>query len=106
MACYNHQLVYKMREIVATFKEKYTQLHNVISIECEVFVRCYGAKCMIALRDEKRQRNVLENIVRVTCQKEIEILTAFLDTVERTISLLQDGFENDLPSSETPIVID
>ena len=106
MPCHNHKLVYKMREIFSTFKEKYSEMLNIISLDYGVSVRCYGAKCYLSLRDEKRNHAVLETSIRVTCEKEIEILTAFLHSVDLTISLLQDGIENDLPSSETPIVLD
>ena len=65
-----------------------------------------GLNVSFHLEMKKRNRYVLETSIRVTCEKEIEILTAFLHGIDLTISLLQDGIENDLPSSETPIVID
>ena len=43
MPCHNHKLVYKMREIVSTFKEKYSEMLNIISVEYAVSVRGYGA---------------------------------------------------------------
>ena len=95
-----------MREIVSTFKEKYSEMLNIISIEYAVSVRCYGAKCYLSLPDEKCNRTVLETSTRVKCEKEIEILTPFLHSIDLTVSLLQDGIEIDLPSSEMPIVID
>ena len=95
-----------MREIVSTIKEKYSEMLNIISIEYAVSVRCYGTKCYLSLQIEKRNCAVLETSIRVTCEKEIEILTAFLHSIDLTISLLQDGIENDLSSSKTPIVID
>ena len=106
MPCHNHKLVYKMREIVSTFKEKYSEMLNIISIKYAVSIRWYGAKCFLSLQDEKCNRDVLETSIRVTCKKETEILTAFLHSIDLTILLLQDGIENDLPSSKTPIVID
>ena len=106
MPCNNHKLVYKMQEILCEFKEKYSELLNIITIESTVSIRCYVAKCLFSVRDEKHNHNVLETSKRMTCKKEIEILTAFLESIDITFSVLWDGMENDLPSSEMPIVIE
>ena len=72
MPCTNHKLVYKIRDITGAFNEKYSNVANKVSIESQVFVPCYGVKCLLSVRNEIENRNVLETALRVTCEKEIE----------------------------------
>ena len=78
MPCTNHKLVYKIRDIIGTFKDKYSDVANKVSIESEVFVWCYGPKCLLTVRNEIENKNALEMAIRVTCEKEIEIITLVL----------------------------
>ena len=104
--CANHQLVEKIQQLLESFKENYIDMENEISLTSNVFLRCYGAKVCLTVHDKPMGLNIFDSITRVTADDQIAVLQCVLDAADMAISTVLECFENDLPSNETPIVID
>ena len=104
--CANHQLVQKLEQLLETFQEKYSGLENEISLTCNVFLHCYGAKVCFTVVDKKMGLNIFDSVTRVTGDDQIAVFQCVLDTADMAISSVLDRHENVLPSDETPIIID
>ena len=104
--CANHQLVEKIEQLLESFKENYIDMENEISLTSNVFLRCHGAKVCLTVYDKPMGLNIFDSVTRVTADDQIAVLQCVLDAADMAISTVLERFENDLPSNETPIVID
>ena len=104
--CANHRLVNTIEELMEMFKEKYSDMENEISVTSNVLLRCYGAKVSLTVQDREMGINLFDSMTRVTDEKQIDVIKSVLATTAMATSTVLDRSENDLPSDETPIIID